>query len=291
MKFLLIQSKGRHPENSMYREALCLNTGLNLINGITSYVWGFGYQNSSIPLQKILPMVDVVVHLENYYRPKENWLPNLSKIKQLKVFWSIDAHLSLKRHLQIVDQHKINIVLNSTHRFVSAFNKKDVKSFWFPNCYSDDLIHPIDNVKKLYNIGFCGRYVNRKRWIDLLYKQFKIKRDIMVLGFNMVKAINSYKIHFNRNYSNDVNYRTFETMGCRTLLLTNNTDRLCDLVAIGKHCIVYKDYKDCAQKIKFLITNPEARIEIENSGHQHVLKNHTYKVRAQQLVKLIKECA
>ena len=46
----------------------------------------------------------------------------------------------------------------------------------------------------------------------------------------MVKAINSYKIHFNRNHSKDINYRTFETLGCQTVLVTNNTDRLKDLL-------------------------------------------------------------
>ena len=34
----------------------------------------------------------------------------------------------------------------------------------------------------------------------------------------MVDAINSYYIHFNRNIGDDINYRTFETTGCKTLL-------------------------------------------------------------------------
>lgn len=286
MRILIIQSRGHHPKNRKYRESLCLKRALNRIDGITAHVWGKGFNNYSVHFDRLVPMFDAFVLLENY--SKRPWLPDLSLVKKLKLFWSIDAHIVLKRHLQIVNRNKINIVLNSTDFFVKHFSKNGKRSYWFPNCYPKDLIKPL-KIKKIHDIGFCGNYVNRRKWINDLSRHFKLKRDIFVIGDRMVEAINSYKLHFNRNYSKDINYRTFETLGCRTLLLTNETDRLRDLLTPGKHCVVYNSFEDCRKKIRHLLMNPEARIQIEKAGYNKVVKEHTYDNRASLLLKIIRE--
>jgi len=286
MRILLIQSKGGHSQNREFREALCLKRSLNKIQSIEAIVWGKGYDNFIIPFNRMMEACDVALLVENY--PKGGWLPDMSSTKKLKIYWIVDAHMNFKRHYNTTNNMKINIALNSTHFYVKHFKGNGRASLWFPNCYPVDLIKPV-NVPKRFDVGFCGNYVNRKKWIDDLSKRFKMKKDIFVIGQDMVKAICSYKIHFNKNHSKDVNYRTFETLGCKTLLMTNNTDRLKDLFTIGKHLIVYNSFEDCCQKIKSLLKHPKQLNVIAQRGYEHVKKFHTYDNRAQKLLQIIKE--
>jgi spore maturation protein CgeB len=288
MNIVIIQSAGKHKENFNFRECLCLDRALNRIEGINSFVWGTGFPSFTIPFQQVMGMADCVVILENYSR--RNWLPDFSKVNKLKMFWSIDSHLqkTRQRHLNFVKSNKINITLNSTSAYTKHFKNVSKKSLWFPNCYPIDLI---DNLKteKEYAVGFCGNYANRKKFIDQLSQHITIKKDIFIIGQSMVKAVNSYKIHFNRNYANDINYRTFETLGCKTFLLTNKTDRLAELFKIGRHLVIYNNLNDCVRKIKFFLSNQDLLKEIANEGYLHVRKHHTYDNRAEKLVNIIKE--
>ena len=145
-------------------------------------------------------------------------------------------------------------------------------------------------MEKINNVGFCGNWLNRKQWINLIERnKIPVKKDIFVIGDEMVKAINSYKIHFNRNLSEDINFRTFETLGCKTLLITNRTAGLENLFTIGENIVVYENEKDLIDKIKFYLDNDKEREKMVEKGYEHVKKNHTYYKRAAQLINIIKE--
>jgi spore maturation protein CgeB len=106
----------------------------------------------------------------------------------------------------------------------------------------------------------------------------------------MVRAINSYKIHFNANISNDINYRTFETTGCGTLLLTNYTPGLEKLFKIGEEIVTYDNINDLDEKVEYYLNNQSERIKIENAGYERSRKDHTYDERSKLLIKIINEC-
>ena len=103
----------------------------------------------------------------------------------------------------------------------------------------------------------------------------------------MVKSVNEYKIHFNRNISNDINYRTFETTGCGTLLLTNYTPNLERLFKINEEIIVYDNLYDLDDKIQFLLNNEEYRKKIEYNGLLKSKNHHTYDNRSKTLLDII----
>jgi len=288
MKILILQSAGKHEANKKYRECLCMWRALNRIDGVEAMIWGPGHDTYQKPFAEMAIWADAVLVLENYWA--KPWLPDMKHIKALKLFWSIDAHIAMKRHAGIVNRLGIDIVLNSTGRYVKNFKSGGRKSLWFPNCYPADLIGPRKKVAKRFDVGFCGSMVRgRDKWIKELSRQIGLQCDIFVLGDAMVTAINSYHIHWNRNYSCDVNYRTFETLGCRTCLVTNNTDRLKDMFHLGKHLIVYHDIADCIAKIRELQHDPAKTNRIAEAGYEHVKAHHTYDNRAQQLVDIIKE--
>ena len=165
---------------------------------------------------------------------------------------------------------------------------KNKITHWFPNAYPSDLIYPMNDVIKKYDVGFCGNVNNRNSWIDLIASNFKLKKDIFVIGNEMVKTINEYTIHFNRNIADDINYRTFETLGCNTFILTNETPGLNQLFEIGKNIITYNNENDLLDKIKFYLENDSEREQTTKLGYEHVTNNHTFFNRADLLLKIIK---
>jgi hypothetical protein len=282
MKILIIQERGRHEKNWQFRESLCIQKGLKNL-GYTSTVWGLNYENFNVPFKELEETHDVILLVENY---PDNWLPDLSNSKKLKIFWSIDSHCILNQHINLCEKYKIDIVLNAVFGHDEFFKK--FKTFYFPNAYCDNLIYP-KNIEKSIDIGFCGNINNRIHWLLEIKKYFNFKLDEFVIGNEMVDAINSYKIHFNRNIADDLNYRTFETLGCNTFLLTNKTPGFNQLFIDGMHLVTYANEFDLIEKINFFLQNEKERNLISNQGYNHVKKHHTYEKRMEYLIEILKE--
>jgi len=284
MKILIIQGNGRHLENREFRECFNLQRAL-LRKNIDTIVWGLGHDNFNTPFQQIIKDIDVIILLENY--ESNGWLPDLSNINKLKIFWSIDSHMVLMNHITTVVKNKIDIVLNAIESHQNYF--KTSKTFYFPNAYPSDLISPIDGVDKNIFLGFCGSLLNRSEILDKLENNFGLKKDIWKLGNEMVKTINGYKIHFNKTLSNDINYRIFETMGCNTLMLTNSTENINTFFNDMENIVIYNNETELFEKLNVLSLDNDLVKKISNSGYELVKNNHTYDNRADVLLKIIND--
>ena len=282
MKIVIIQEAGRHEKNKNFRESLCLHRALSRIEEVESKVWGLNYPDFNISFSEIEKWADVIFVIENY---TSDWLPinEISNSKKLKIFWSIDSHCVLEQHKQLCRLLNIDILLNSTESYLPNFDGLVKKSYWFPNSYPDDLVFSKD-IEKTIDVGFCGNDRPEIHYLD----KFKIRKDLFVIGDDMVNAINSYKIHFNKNIADDINYRTFETTGCGTFLLTNYTPGLEKLFDIGKEIVVYNDLNDLDNKVKYYLENEEERKKIAKAGYERSKKDHTYFERAKMLIDIIK---
>jgi hypothetical protein len=270
MKILLIQSKGKHPENHDFRECLNIKRAMSRqFPEVEVEIWGEGWGAISFP------EADVILLMENYNR---YWLPWLGDKKALKMFWSIDSHCVLNDHMNLCKNHKIDVVLNS--------NKCDMKhfenSYSFPSAYPADLIYPLED-RNSKGVGFCGNMLNRGEQL----KQLDITPDVMVLGEDMVKAVNSYKIHWNHYPQNYIGYRTYETLGCKTMLLTNETDNLSELFEIGTHLVTYTSMEDCKEKIDYYSCHAIQRESIALAGRNFVRSFHTFDNRVHLLMDII----
>jgi hypothetical protein len=284
MKILIIQENGRHDENRNFRE--CFNMQRSLISlGHECVVWGLGHDNFNENVNHIIDNSDAILILENY--DQIGWVPNLTHINKLKLFWSIDSHMILDQHKRNVSNYGINIVLNAIESDQKHFN--NVKTYYFPNAYPSDLIYPMPEISKDYFIGFCGSLLNRSNYLHKLESKFNLKTDIWKLGKNMVESINSYKIHFNKTLKNDINYRVFETMGIKTMLITNYTENIDKFFTDMKDIVIYKNDNELYEKLEFLKNNESEIFRVAENGYNNVLKNHTYKNRANRLIEIIKE--
>ena len=284
MKILIIQENGRHLENREFRECFNLQRAL-LRKNVDTIVWGLGHDNFNTPFQQIIKDIDVIIILENY--ESNGWLPDLSNINKLKIFWSIDSHMVLMNHITTVVKNKIDIVLNAIESHQKYF--KTSKTFYFPNAYPLDLISPIDGVDKNIFLGFCGSLLNRSEILDKLENKFGLKKDIWKLGNEMVNTVNGYKIHFNKTLSNDINYRIFETMGCNTLMLTNSTENINTFFNDMENIVIYNNEIELFEKLNILYSDNDLIKKISNSGYELVKNNHTYNNRVDVLLKIISD--
>jgi hypothetical protein len=276
MKVLLIQENGRHNENRHFRECFCLQRGFEKL-GHNVTVWGLGHDNYNSIIN--FEDFDLIINLENY--DSSMWVPNLSNVNTIKFLWSIDPHVRGENpYLKEFKLGNYNILLHSIKDYVN----EDYK-VWFPNSFDDTLISPRD-IGKRCDVGFCGSLLNRNEYINLLSSNFNFIYDNFVIGDSMVNAINSYKIHWNRNISNDINYRSFETIGCGIPLVTNYNYQYEELGFIdGVNVMMYKDNNEMIFKINKLLSDDKLRESIGKSGLE-LSKQHTYEKRCEFLINL-----
>jgi hypothetical protein len=278
MKILITQSNGEHEANRHFRECFALQRGLLKLEHEVD-VWGKGHGNFKEPMD--FNSYDLIVNLENY---DSGWVPSLAgATRPLKFLWVIDAHCrSMNPYMREFRKGEYDLILQASQPYLNDH------SVWFPNAYDDTLIEKRD-VEKQHFLGFCGSVLNRQGDISLLKKRFDLHTDIWVLGDAMVEAINGYKIHWNRNISNDINYRSFETIGCGTVICTNANKQYSDLGFVdGENCILYTDTRDMITKLKFYEKNLDKLDEIAARGME-LAKSHTYFERAKTLVEIYKE--
>lgn len=279
-KILIIQENGRHARNRDFRECFAFQRAFRHL-GLEAEVWGLGHTTFTQPFADASRDCDAVLLLENY---DQGWLPDLAKVAKRKAFWCIDAHMGVEPYLAMARRHRFDLVFNASPDFVDAFKPFTQTSLWLPNAYDHFLIDRLPGVRKTVPLGFCGNVVNRGDWIAYLKQRWGLRHDEMVIGPDMVQAVNSYQIHWNRNVGNDLNYRTFETLGCGTFLLTNPTPGLDRLFQPGRHLMTYADQAELDAKLDHYLKHPEECMAIAEQGYQHVRQHHTYVNRAQAVM-------
>lgn len=272
MKILIIQENGHHDLNRDFRECFCMQRGLEH-HGAEVDVWGNLHDNYNDTPE--WESYDLILAIEDWY-----WMPNLRDVKTKKFIWAIDAHC---KGPNVYEQYGFDKVLHASPLFAK-------EGCWLPNCYDDTLIYPLENSHyKSYGIGFCGNVVNRQQYIDIMKANFPSFRfDEFVIGPDMVRAVNSYQVHWNANIGVDINYRNFETMGCHTALLTSFHPHYIELgIKDGENCLTYSNTAEMVAKARYAIENDNYRQDIAKKGYELAKQNHTYKNRAQRILEMI----
>ncbi len=275
MRILIIQENGRHAANRAFRECFSLRRAF-ISAGWAADVWGLGHQNfAEAPDWN---KYDVIFNLENY--DERGWLPCLADAKAYKVLWAIDEHCRDRSYYaRLFSNSKMNLWLHSTRDYVTDHSR----DLWFPNCYDKFLIG-WQPVPKRADVGFCGSVLNRAAKLAILRASFNFVSDIWVLGDEMVRAINSYRIAWNCNLANDLNYRNFEVIGCGVPLATNFNEQFASLgFEDGKNCLLYHSDSEMVSKIKGLLAD-KGHYERLCLATKALAAKHTYTQRVLWLI-------
>lgn len=258
MRILLIQNSGQNEKNKHMIASLSLKKGF-LKNNVICDVYHPNINTESPNFEQY----DYVIDMLELYDRRDN--STIQKIKSKKILWVCDAHVNGELpYKQLFDDLKYASLMK--HSF-NLF--EDINSFWVPPWFDPDCVFKKPITKNIF-IGFCGnRHPNRNLEIDYI-KSIGGKLDIFVIGDDMVNAVNSYLIHFNKNLhpNHGMSYRVVETLACETCLLTNKSD-MNDLMGLKnlENCLIYNSFDELIDIIKWSYQNIDKIKFISKNGY------------------------
>ncbi len=117
--------------------------------------------------------------------------------------------------------------------------------------------------------------------IDLCYHGFIDNEE------DMARAINKTKIVFNMNSQglSSLNYRTFQTVACKRLLISDYRD---ELTLFEGYMPFYEDFSDLIFKIESYLEDKEAYNYVVNACYDIALQNHNSKDCTRYMIKCVK---
>ena len=162
---------------------------------------------------------------------------------------------------------------------------------WLPLA-CDPAIHRPHSLPKRWDIGFVGRVSPgpRQELLEFISREFPDSFVGQAYFDELAKIYSQARIGFNRSVKNDVNMRVFETLGCGTLLLTNDLrdNRQDELLIPDRHLVTYGGNEELLDKLRFYLAHAEIRDQIAQAGHAEVLARHTYLHRMKSLLETVR---
>lgn len=203
-----------------------------------------------------------------------------------------------------------DLIITSFPHYVERFRKLGVASEYLPLAFEHTLLSRLPLQEKKYDTVFIGNNFPHHKPARLIFKHLTAKTDFNIWGLNwedfgksyhlepvwglpMFKIYQRAKIAVNRhidaaeNFAN--NMRLFEVTGVGTMLITDFKENLGELFEIGKEIETYKTKEELVDKIKYYLENESAREKIAHGGQKRTLKNHTYRRRIKDLVKILQK--
>jgi spore maturation protein CgeB len=110
-------------------------------------------------------------------------------------------------------------------------------------------------------------------------------------GLEMFQLLCESKVVVNHHeawadrYAN--NMRLFECTGVGSLLITDWKCNLSEMFEPGKEVVTYRTPEECAEAVKYYLEHEQEREEIARAGQKRTLRDHTYRHRMEQFVKMI----
>ncbi len=220
-------------------------------------------------------------------------LKNLDSLRCVKACYMIDAHINFEHHLQFA--RDFDIVFIAHKPALELFKEKGIKNvFWVPPA-CDPEIHGKKTEKRLYDIGFVGALnpENNPERVDLFNKlkqRFHTYYEKCFLE-RMAEVFAQSKIVFNKSIAGGLNMRVFEVLASGSMLLTNkaNGSGLQDLFQDRKHLVIYRNQYELIELADYYLKNDEEREEIAVEGMKKVLDEHTYRHRADDMIRILKK--
>jgi spore maturation protein CgeB len=102
---------------------------------------------------------------------------------------------------------------------------------------------------------------------------------------------NACKINFNTTslqMPEAVNQRVFDVPACGAFLITDHQKALEELFEPGKEVITYKEPEEIPDLVRFYIEKESLKNDIAVRAYQRVLKEHTYRHRVNEIIKIMK---
>ena len=114
-----------------------------------------------------------------------------------------------------------------------------------------------------------------------------------IRGTQKAKAISGAAISLNLHHPlNDINgtgSRTFDIAACRGFQLADHKSDIEKLLKIGEEIICFESMDQLKKLIPYYLKHTDERKQIAEAAYQRVIKEHTYDVRAKQIIEIVSD--
>ncbi len=198
-----------------------------------------------------------------------------------------------------------DLIITSLPHFVAKFRKMGLKAEYLPLCF-DPRVLTKTPPKRVYPITFVGSFFSmHSNWISTLSKISKVvtlkiwgspdpKLSVYqgeAWGKDMYLVLQKSRITLNRHsiVAGEIanNMRLFEATGCGAMLITDAKSNLADFFVPGKEVVAYHSTDELVILVKYYCQHSEECARIAQAGQRRTLRDHTYAVRMQELIKII----
>jgi spore maturation protein CgeB len=193
-------------------------------------------------------------------------------------------------------------------------NRARTKFIYMPFAVDPDLYQPGDltvDDRKKYECDICfvgAMYPERE---EILNNLRDLGLNLKIFGWKnwsgsslaeyykgplniaeMAKVYSLAKISLATNLkpeNSGANNRTFEIIAAHGFEISDNQKDLNGLFEIGKEIEVFTDSEDLKRKIFYYLSNERKRKEIISAGYVRLLKDHTFDIRAGQIIDILNQ--
>jgi spore maturation protein CgeB len=261
----------------------------------------------AIALAQIKRYQPDVVYMQDLTILNPTTLKEVKKYCQLLVA-QIASPLPPKENLKCFD-----LIITSFPHYVKLFKKMGIKSEYQKLAFEPRILKQIGKQKRIYDVTFVGSFTPYHQkgskvleevaqnipvhvWgqgIEFLSPLSSLRKNYHgeAWGLDMYEIFAKSKIVINRHISVAKRYanntRMFEATGMGALLITDNKENLNDIFIVGKEIVAYRNLQDLVKKIVFYLKNEGEREKIAELGQMKTMNDHSYKIRMEELCKIL----
>lgn len=215
------------------------------------------------------------------------------------VYWASDTHLGYDYRFDFAKRYA-QATFCAQKDAAEKFQASGLDAAWLPHAvepraYNDEDdptgTKPYNFITKKQDVCFIGHVNsdNRVEALDRLFREFPNFFYGQKLFNEAAKKYAESKIVFNISMKNELNMRTFEVMGSKSLLLTDRCATIEELFQDGKHLVLYDSMEEMVKKARYYIEHDDEREAIAQAGYEEVMKKHTIDHRVSVMLDKINE--
>lgn len=240
-------------------------------------------------------------------------IEGIQDVKNKKICFFHKPFNNYKEKINFIKKSNFSILLSSTPNTTKFKKDTDTDTILFPYGCDDKIFGLNPNKSKRYDIGFSGALHNAIHYKGVEFSsqnlRFRAQQKISkyFLGRKFMNGSDNIwsRIRSTKKYAavlqrskiwlsttgpmNDMSSRYFEVNGSSSICLTNTIPKeYKKIFKDNENVLVFKN--DCSNLLDTLVNtldNPKKLKEMANFSRESVMKNHTYKQRAIELIEII----
>jgi spore maturation protein CgeB len=222
-----------------------------------------------------------------------------------------------------------DVFLTMSEGLIPEFKQYNPNVFWLTQAFGpsffetgsitkQDIDFYSSDVAFVGNLGSKNQYLSRRSYLDRVIRSGvnlkwwgpKIPRKISTLPLVLGKLGKAYggKFVWGAEYAKvaqlsrvflafdsmphirkSMSARMYTAVGSGAFYMCQHVDGIEEVLEPGKEIVTFRSENDMIDLIKYYLQKDELRREIADAGRNRVLKEHSYKVRMNQMIELIKE--